>query len=155
MIHFTNIFTHNKHKKNAFKSFFETDSEGRVIIPIGAEKIENFMSLFSINEYRVLSNDIYDNVGRIVDNLPINSKIAVHIKTSLPVSDEKKQELVESFKHNYLMKSIQTENTKRYNLIISSICYGAGILVFLLLLLLSIFAYHPGGEEKFIGAEVI
>jgi hypothetical protein len=132
----------NKTKKEYAESF-EKDEHGNYIINIKTKSIESLFGTYYMCDYAAINEGLYNDIDSICYNLPVNAKMIFNISIldSNKIPDAKtKEEFVISFKHHYILKSLNTEREKRTNLIIAMICLGFMIIFLGILGLVEIFA---------------
>jgi hypothetical protein len=140
----------NKNDKIYGKNF-KKDKNGKFIVDIKSESLDDFIGEYSICGNKHLIPDIYESIEKIAYNLPLNASgiefVFEYQKSEGKEKDDMiKQGLVKGFKHHYTMKSLIIEREKKNNFIVSFLCLGLAIFFFIILGLIEIFIYDKVPE---------
>jgi hypothetical protein len=142
MINFAQTIKRVRRKtKKTYGDQFSRNEKGTYIINMKTESIDNLMEDFSICSNRCVKESVYTNIEDIVHNLPVKADIEFQVEVIQQSDKENKLKSVfaNSFKHKYVLDSLNNERIKKTNLIVSLMCIAMAVLVFGFLTIVELF----------------
>ena len=121
--------------------FYETDSNGRGIIDVGAENYDDIFSYYDLNGENVLDNEFSEFLDKKAGAIPQNVELALHFHVK-DASEEKCEEIDNAIKNNY-KRELKSLNRKLHKNSMSSLyLLFMGLLSFAIYVVMAMLDLH-------------
>lgn len=121
--------------------FYETDSNGRGIIDVGAENYDDIFSYYDLNGENVLDNEFSEFLDKKASAIPQNLELALHFHVK-DANEEKCEEIDKAIKNNY-KRELKSLNRKLHkNTMFSLYLLMMGLLSFAIYVVMATFDLH-------------
>lgn len=121
--------------------FYETDSNGRGIIDVGAENYDDIFSYYDLNGENVLDDEFSEFLDKKAGAIPQNVELALHFHVK-DASEEKCEEIDNAIKNNY-KRELKSLNRKLHKNSMSSLyLLFMGLLSFAIYVVMAMLDLH-------------
>ena len=128
--------------------FYETDSNGRGVIDVGAENYEDIFSYYDLNNTNVLDSEFEEFLGAKADAIPLKQEIALHFHVK-DATEEKCEEIDRVLKDNYKRKLKAINRKLHRNTMFTIYMLVLAAIAFAIYIPLAIFEVHFAVVELF------